>query len=141
MLDQHLIEVASLLMTHKQSKTLRQYRRTWKPPEDDAIKLNVDGSSKGSPGSSTIGVLACNNLGDWLFGFADHIGSNFPLQTEIRAINQGLQLAWEKGLRRVVVESESSEAVQFICRESSPPPALESLVQESRNLLNRDLEA
>ena len=72
------------------------------------------------------------------FGFAGQIDRGFAIGAEIKSIRYGLQLAWMKGYRDVVVESDSSQAVQFICRNSIPPPELVPLVQQCWDLMARN---
>ena len=103
-----------------------------------SIKINVDGSSRGAPGDSAIGGLGRSTSGEWLFGFAGRIDRGFAISAEIKAITYGLNLAWNKGYRDVMVESDSSQAVQFICRDMVPPIDLIPVIQEFTDLTNRN---
>ena len=38
----------------------------WEPPDSSLVKLNFDGSSKGNPSESSIGVSMRNHLGEVL---------------------------------------------------------------------------
>ncbi|KAH1215482.1 putative ribonuclease H protein [Glycine max] len=51
----------------------------WEPPADGWIKINTNGAAPGSPGIAACVVLFRNPLGDFLGGFAHHMGISFAL--------------------------------------------------------------
>ena len=87
---------------------------SWVWPPQGFIKLNVDGSSQGNPGLAGFGGLARSDDGKWIFGFYGSIGFAGNLLPELIAICQGLRLAWDRGFRCVLCESDSMEAIRLI---------------------------
>ena len=59
---------------------------------------------------------------------------------ELLAIREGLLLAWKFGFRRVVCESDSLEAVDFIQISVVRSHNLDALLHDIRDLLARDWE-
>lgn len=83
------------------------------------LKLNTDGACKGNPGSSTAGDSIHNEAGQWLHGFAANLISN-SLLAEAWDVLLGLQLAWDKRYRRLILELDSEVLVHFIRLQHSP---------------------
>lgn len=52
--------------------------------------------------------------GNFLFGFAQKLDSTTVLEAELMAIYHGLCLAWGRGKRRIVLQSESQAALELI---------------------------
>lgn len=78
------------------------------------MKLNVDGSSIGNLGHSGFGGLIRNSLGEWIVGFSGACGVTCNMNAELHATAYGLKLAWDKGFRAVVCESDSQTALQMV---------------------------
>ncbi|MFQ6646169.1 hypothetical protein Gotur_019897 [Gossypium turneri] len=49
-----------------------------------------------------------------MFGYSRNLGVNSVLEAELHAIVDGLQLAWEQGVRRLVIESDSKTTMDLI---------------------------
>ncbi|CAN1778824.1 Putative ribonuclease H protein At1g65750 [Linum perenne] len=69
----------------------------------------------GDGGSTTMGGLLRDGNGRFLQAFSANIGDCSITRAELRAIVQGLRLAWSTGIRKVVVQSDSRAALA-ICR-------------------------
>ncbi|MBA0735284.1 hypothetical protein Gogos_019146 [Gossypium gossypioides] len=73
-------------------------------------------SRSGASWISAIGGILRNGQGDWILGFMQKIGSATVFQVEARApLSAGIRLAWEKGSRRVEVESDNALLINAIC--------------------------
>ncbi|XVF02379.1 hypothetical protein REPUB_Repub04eG0170500 [Reevesia pubescens] len=59
------------------SKLRYMVRISWVKPEQQVIKLNVDGSVKSHNGVAVAGGLIHNNRGNWLMGFIYKVGVTF----------------------------------------------------------------
>ena len=59
------------------------------------------------------GVLRDHNR-NWMWGFAVKLGRCSVIEAEIWSIIHGLRLAWEKGLRQLVLEMNSLMAANWI---------------------------
>ncbi|KHN44443.1 hypothetical protein glysoja_014484 [Glycine soja] len=82
---------------------------SWFAPPDNAFKLNVAGAHLASnPGPSGFWGLLRNNSAEWITGFSGYCGHATNLYAELMTILQGLLLVWEKGIRLLICESDSS---------------------------------
>lgn len=79
----------------------------WKPPHVGWFKLNTNEACKGSAYVAGGGGVLHDSSGNWCLGFAGNIGICQVLGAEIWAIYKDLCLAWEAGIRRLVVEINS----------------------------------
>lgn len=86
----------------------------WNPPADNFIKLNVDGSSFGSPGRSGFGGIFRNSSGEWISGFTGFCGVSTNLNAELLAIYHGFMIAWRAGYTHVICEYDSLSALALI---------------------------
>ena len=66
-------------------------------PLEGKIKLNVDGSALGNPGSARFGGVLRKLKGAWLEGFEGAIGVATNLHAELMGLKEGLQMAWDWG--------------------------------------------
>lgn len=70
---------------------------SWKPLALGMVKLNTDGSVQGSQGRAGFGGILRDHSGAWLVGFKGYMGSVTILLAELKAIQQGLILARQRG--------------------------------------------
>ncbi|GER38152.1 polynucleotidyl transferase, partial [Striga asiatica] len=87
---------------------------SWVMPQDRTIKVNVDGSVKSQNGEATAAGIIRDSQATWLGGFVHRIGIAQVLESELWSIYDGLLLCWNKGFRRVELETDSLEAVKMI---------------------------
>lgn len=111
----------------------------WTRPKFGWVKLNVDGSLW--PQSAGCGGVLRDASGKWICGFAQKLNSNYRLdETEKEAILIGLKWAWNRGERKVLIESDNKVAVDLVVndnngrRRSNNDP----LIREIKHLLSRD---
>ncbi|KAK8503516.1 hypothetical protein V6N12_066203 [Hibiscus sabdariffa] len=62
----------------------------------------------------SVGGIFRSNDGSWILGFNKTIGILCPLQTELWEILLGLQLAWENGFERLLIQSDNREAIKRV---------------------------
>ena len=86
----------------------------WIPPPESVVKVNVDGASERNPGRAGIGGLIRGETGIWLGGFAESVGKASNIAAELWGILKGMQLAWGKGYRDVIVETDSKVGLELI---------------------------
>ncbi|EOY04279.1 Non-LTR retroelement reverse transcriptase-like [Theobroma cacao] len=110
---------------------------SWELPKHSYVKLNVDGSAKGQPGMAAAGGVIRYEVGNWLLGFNYKIGISCSLQAELWALYWGLTLCWDKGFRKVQVESDSLLAVQKISNQSLQPEQNAGLLKCIKELFQR----
>ncbi|KAJ1418541.1 Ribonuclease H domain [Sesbania bispinosa] len=88
----------------------------WNPPPQDYFKLNVDGSCLPSLGRLGAGGVLRDSIGNWIWGFSCSCGQGSSLLVELCALKLGLFIAWDKGCRKLLVDSDSLEAPHIINR-------------------------
>eukprot|EP00258_Populus_trichocarpa_P027694 XP_024443713.1 uncharacterized protein LOC112324533 [Populus trichocarpa] len=112
----------------------------WKYPQEERIKLNVDGCSKGNPGVAGAGGVIRDHLGVWIGGFARNIGICSSVNAELWAVYVGLQLAWDRGFRKVDLESDSKVVVGLINGDSVRVDRNYNIIMQIIGMLGRDWE-
>lgn len=55
-----------------------------------------------------------NNNGDWMMGFQMKTHSKSLIHTELQALFHGLQLAWEKNIYPLEVETDATQVINSI---------------------------
>lgn len=100
----------------------------------------MDGASKrGGHGAGCGGVF--RDLTDkWILGFGLQLEDMGSLSAELWSILKGLELAWERRFRRLVVESDSRETIDLIGRRRVTTHPLDPLIQQVLNFVNKDWE-
>ena len=71
-------------------------------------------------------------------GFTAQLSSSSPLTAELWAIYFGLKLGWDRGFRKVQIESDSIGAIQKISSAPTGSDLDASLITSIRELLYRD---
>jgi ribonuclease HI len=110
----------------------------WRYPPIDWVKINVDGCSKGNPGLVGAGGVIRDAMGRWIVGFALNIGICTSVGAELWAITNGLKLAWSKGFRKIILESDSSLAVDLITKNKIFIDKNYNLIMQARELLAKE---
>ncbi|XP_058106811.1 uncharacterized protein LOC131250539 [Magnolia sinica] len=93
----------------------------WKVSSPGWVKLNVDGSALSNPGPSGGGGVCRNASGSFVFGFSAAYGVGSNNLAELRAIHDGMVFCLEKGLIRVIVESDSEVVIAALSSPSKTP--------------------
>ncbi|KAK1556252.1 hypothetical protein Q3G72_001492 [Acer saccharum] len=117
-----LLPVSVLMMNIKEgcvdnAKISRKVNCAWSPPLDGFLKFNVDGSSHGNPGPSSIGEILRNSNRDILCLFSLYIGNSSSVATEIQAILKACQLCVSDMCPtdvNITIESDSMVAVAWV---------------------------
>lgn len=94
--------------------TRRIHHVRWIFPPDGWCKLNTDGASKGNPGIAGCGGVIRDSRGLWLSGYCMSIGCTTAFKAELWGILKGMELAWNFGIRRLMVESDSLSIISFL---------------------------
>ncbi|CAI9090938.1 OLC1v1025834C1 [Oldenlandia corymbosa var. corymbosa] len=92
---------------------------SWTAPPLGWFKLNTDGVYDPSTGEARAGGLIRDHRGNWVQGFTVNNGVITLIGAELWGLWQGLLLAWDKGIRRIQVETNSLEAVKLIKEETA----------------------
>jgi len=110
----------------------------WRYPPIDWVKINVDGCSKGNPGVAGAGGVSRDAISRWIVGFALNIRICTSVGAELWAITNGLKLAWSKGFRKIILESNSSLAVDLITKDKIIFDKNYNLIMQARELLAKE---
>ncbi|KAL9422188.1 hypothetical protein AB3S75_034454 [Citrus x aurantiifolia] len=101
------------------------------------FKLNIDGARKIS-GHASAGGLIRNYCGEWVHGFGMNIGHCTITGAELWGLFQGLQLAWNIGIRQLLVEVDSRCITEILATDTNYPNANSSLIQGIKRFLNME---
>ncbi|KAJ6860090.1 hypothetical protein NC651_036433 [Populus alba x Populus x berolinensis] len=118
------------------SSSLLSRHKTWdslqKKPPLGFVKLNTDASYKYNYSRSSVAGVCRDEHGIWLFGFSSSVKSGSAFESELLAVREALKLAWDKGLKSVIVESDSKSVVKRICNQLTrrPKNQIEAVILE-----------
>lgn len=91
----------------------------WKTPDEDWMKVNIDGTVCKVLGIAMTGGLIRDKDGIWQTGFIRKISNCSDLMAEPWAMIDGLQIVWNFGFKKVILEMDSKEALQVLQRTNS----------------------
>ncbi|GJQ89475.1 reverse transcriptase [Tanacetum coccineum] len=106
----------------------------WCPPDDGALKFNVDGSAKGKPGFAAIGGLLRNSEGVVVALFSIPVGVMDSNVAEVLAIKEACKMLNKKvefNSVKIVIESDSLNAVSWECNSDADKLAKDGVYRTS----------
>lgn len=121
-----------------QRSTIRHH--AWEPPGMDWIKVNTDGCSIGKGRKAGCGGVMRDGHASFLGAFANCIGSCEAFEAEVWGIYQGLQVAWNKGYRRIIIESDCALAVESLTRDKNMNGLARNIIDSCKSLMKRSWE-
>ena len=86
----------------------------WRPPPSSWTEVNVDCSLYEQSTEAACAAVFRDETGSWLMGFSRKLGICTSLQAELWNIVIGLDLAWDRRYSKLIIESDSLEAVTLI---------------------------
>lgn len=116
----------------------RETQIGWQPPVSNWCKINTDRAAKGYPTWISCGGILRDSIGEWISGFGANLGVGTVNEAELWALYYGLQLAWNEGQRRVIVEMDSQIILGWIKQEPSQAHSLRVLIHCCRQYITRD---
>ncbi|CAI0431703.1 unnamed protein product [Linum tenue] len=116
----------------------------WTPPPADWVKLNVAVATSFSGGATTAvaaGIIR-DSAANWQIGYTLKLGTTTThcsnsLKAELKALLEGLKLAWGRGFTKVVVEFESKRALE--CLTNKQTTAASSTTTSPHDLTEAEL--
>ncbi|XP_039034126.1 uncharacterized protein LOC120170219 [Hibiscus syriacus] len=105
----------------------------WSPPPSDMFKFNVDGAVTSDGLRGGIGGILRDSNSSTLATFSTAVGSTLPILAELKAIKEGNDFSYSSGWckkGRLIIESDSKSAVDWIKNQQPAPTSLRDLVQE-----------
>ena len=101
-------EVRTSVPVQRNGKPSAPKIKHWTPPPHGQYKINSDAVVFQDLGCYGVGVVIRNDKGQMMGAMCKRVG--FPLgalEAEAKALEAGLFLAWDLGLKDIVVESDS----------------------------------
>ncbi|CAL1382373.1 unnamed protein product [Linum trigynum] len=100
--------------SHKDTHERSPQQLAWTPPPQDWVCVNTDGSVK-QPGSEAAGGGIIRDwTGKCMGAFVENLGVCTITRAEIMAAIRGLQMAWKNGHRRVLLQLDSTTAINML---------------------------
>lgn len=80
-------------------------------------------------GLAAVGGVLRDHMGRVIFAFASSLGACSIMAIELWAILKGVELAWDRGFRRLFVDSNSLSAISLLLGDLDPTHPCVSLVR------------
>ncbi|KAM7255382.1 hypothetical protein ACFE04_026084 [Oxalis oulophora] len=110
----------------------------WPRTATGCVKLNVASWFNDDRGFSIAAGVVLDDSAMWLFGYSFKVNHQDKLTAVMDAFRYGLQILWDSGRRKVLVQSSLREAVELLEREQVPVadnPSLALISQKCRELI------
>ncbi|CAN1131192.1 Putative ribonuclease H protein At1g65750 [Linum perenne] len=119
----------------------REWREVgWTPGPTDWTVINTDGSVRQPSGTAAAGGVIRNSSGLCSLAFTANLGICSITRAELRGIILDLNLAWDAGHRKVLVQSDSQVAVNLLTADSEASHHHAHEVVQFRELVARSWE-
>ncbi|XP_072081463.1 uncharacterized protein [Arachis hypogaea] len=120
--DLELIEAKNAIMQARMEEELIQAQLAqdeprivcWVCPPQGFAKLNVDGSFYEKQQKAGFGCLLRDDCGTWVVGISGFLENSSILHAELAAVERGLLLAWDWGIRKLICHSDSMTVVSLV---------------------------
>lgn len=110
-------------------------------PDADWVKFNVDGSRNVSTGEVGCGGVLRYGSGEWKISFVVNTGICSVEEAETWGVFYGMKLAWEKGYKKVIIESDSEKVVGWIAKEDNRKRIrgpIENIIDKCKEMTKQD---
>lgn len=88
----------------------------WHPPMTGFLKLNIDGASKGNPGTADFGGVLRDEEGNIISIFHGHLGRATNNMAELMALEQGLEFLKQDNRLNIIIEVDSELTINSVKR-------------------------
>ncbi|CAN1173824.1 Putative ribonuclease H protein At1g65750, partial [Linum perenne] len=102
--------------------------------------VNDPGSRISHTGATAIGGIIRNDAGAFVRAFCGNVGNCSITRAELRAIVEGLKLAWSMGIRKVAIQTDSAAAITLLQNVGVSRHSHAALVAEFQALRSRQWE-
>ncbi|CAN1798021.1 Putative ribonuclease H protein At1g65750 [Linum perenne] len=110
----------------------------WRPAEEGWFSLNSDSSLYKNRARAVAGGVIRDNNGCFVVVFSANLGVCSIMRSELRAIIEGMKLAWSKGIRRLKIQTNSKAAVALLSKSMVGNNQYASLIEQFSELCSRD---
>ena len=135
LVEAQVLEFWFCVIDHVEPRSRSVVAVRWTKPPENWVKLNTDGSVKGSPGIAGCGGLLRDCHGNWISGVARAIGITSSLAAELWAIRDGLTRCCHLSLQAVEVEVDASVAISLLSQDAHSNVEFSSLIDDCRSLM------
>nr|XP_023888246.1 uncharacterized protein LOC112000364 [Quercus suber] len=129
-------EVRTALPSRGQVPRPMSKHKHWSPPPQDWYKVNVDAAVFKEQGTCGIGVVIRNYKGQIMGAMSKKV--EFPLralEAEAKAAEAGIFLAWDLGLKNIIVEGDAQLVIQALNGVAAPAIPIIKIDEGSRRCL------
>lgn len=114
-----------------------QMRKSWSPPPEGSLKMNVDGAFLPTFQFGGVGGVLCDHQGSFIAAFSYRKESvSSPLHCELLAIHDGLLFLQAMDVSNVIINSDCQLAVQALSNSNEDLSVLGNLVEDIKVLLS-----
>lgn len=117
--------------------SLKVTRVLWELLEQDWIKVNTDGASRGNPGRSSIVFVLRDSEGDVRYARGKEIKEGTNVEAETIAILEAIKTCVQQGYANIHIQTDSLFLKNVIDGTWDPPWAIEAYVQEIKQFMAR----
>ncbi|CAN1188993.1 Putative ribonuclease H protein At1g65750, partial [Linum perenne] len=110
----------------------------WRPAGEECFSLNSDGSLYTNPNRVAGGGVIRDGNGRFVSAFAANLGSCSIMRAELRSIVEGTKRAWDIGILKLRIQSDSEAAVRFLTNPRCDNNQHASLIQQFTELSECD---
>ncbi|OMO68571.1 hypothetical protein COLO4_29577 [Corchorus olitorius] len=128
-------ESMDLLNIDKLVDNIQKRRQQWEPPEEGWLKMNCDGAFKDAEDDSGIGVVIRNEDAKVVAGLNKTVKVNSSLMAESLAVREGLKLAVNLHVPKLMIEVNSQVLVRNLTNYEKGDWEIEPIVEDIKSLL------
>ena len=104
-------------------------RTTWTPLHNPWYKVNIDSAIFQHFDAVGIGVVVWDHIGQCVAAMSKKLWVPLgPLEVETKAMEEGIDFAWDVGLRDVVFETDSEMLHKSLTGSITPPATIQNIV-------------
>ena len=104
----------------------------WFPPHPPWYKINVDGAIFENLREVGIGVIIRGHFGSVTAGLSKKIQAPLgPLETEVKIMEEGMQFAWDMGIRSAIFVGNSQVVFHSLLGSATPPSSISNIISGS----------
>ncbi|CAN1191029.1 Putative ribonuclease H protein At1g65750 [Linum perenne] len=112
----------------------------WRPADEGWFTLNYDGSLYTQNNRAAAGGLIRDCRGDFVTAFTMNLGVCSVTRAELRGIIEGMRIAWNRGVRRLAIQTYSSCAVKILSNLQNLDHQHAGLARIYAEMIGRDWE-